>query len=65
MNKFFIAGLFCILMISQVFAENSGVVDSEGTVHFGFKLGQSNVVSSSTGYGIYAGYTFMAPVPFQ
>jgi hypothetical protein len=65
MNKFFIAGLFYILMISQVFAENSGVVDSEGTVHFGFKLGQSNVVSSSTGYGIYAGYTFYGPGSFS
>jgi len=65
MNKLSIAGLFYILMISQVFAESSGVVDSEGTVHTGLKLGKPNVAGSSLGYGVYAGYTFYGPGSFS
>ena len=70
MNKFSIAGLFYILVISQAFAENSGAensgdVDSEGTFHSGLKLSKSNVAKSSVGYGVYGGYTFYGPGSFS
>ncbi len=65
MNKFAIATLLSVFMISPAVADNATVVDSEGTIHVGFKMGQSNISGSRSGFGIQGSYTLLSPGYFQ
>jgi len=65
MNQFIIFALLFVYAIPQAFAGSGGVEDSEESIHFGVKLGPTNVVDNPNGYGLFYNYVIVPPNTFK
>ena len=65
MIKTVIAIPLSILVFVGPVAAKEGVADSEGTIHFGMKLGPTNIEKGTSAIGWYGGYTIIGPGIFM